>query len=149
MTQPSGILITFCPAETDGASPALVNHVAREVVDSLRRQQQSIEPAPATLRSGDVYQWLVTAAGAAQTLLPLVTFSAALVQLLNELKKLTAKPDSPRPTVIIINYNAEKTAVPIDSDEELLAKLLRERLPERIDPAQTGIEVQIAAPDPW
>lgn len=149
MTQPTGILITFRPADTDGANPALVNRVAREVVDSLRQQQQTIEPAYTTLRSGDVYQWLVTAADAAQTLLPLVTFSAAVVQLLNELKKLTAKPDSPKPTVIIINYNTGQTAIPADSDEALLAQLLRERLPERIDQTQTSIEVQIAAPDEW
>ncbi|ACL23644.1 hypothetical protein [Chloroflexus aggregans] len=149
MTQPTGLLITFRPADTDGANPALVNRVAREVVNSLRQQQHTIEPAYTTLRSGDVYRWLVTAADAAQTLLPLVTFSAAVVQLLNELKKLTAKPDSPKPTVIIINYNAGQTAIPADSDEALLTQLLRERLPERIDPAQTSIEVQIAAPDPW
>ncbi len=66
MTQPTGILITFHPAETDGANPALVNRVAREVVDSLRQQQQTIEPTYTTLRSGDVYQWLVTAAGTAK-----------------------------------------------------------------------------------
>lgn len=71
------------------------------------------------------------------------------MQLLNELKKLTAKPDSPKPTVIIINYNAGQTAIPVDSDKALLAQLLRKRLPERIDPAQTSIEVQIAAPDEW
>ncbi|WP_298815225.1 hypothetical protein [Chloroflexus sp.] len=149
MTQ-TGILISFRPAETDGASPALVNQVARQVIDGLRSQQQEIKPAYIALRSGEVYQWLVTASTVAQSLLPLASFSLVVVQLLNELKKLTAQSDSARPQVIVI-YDTSKTPVPIESDQALLERLLREHLPEQIDPAQASIEVQVAEPakDDW
>lgn len=155
MSFTASILISFRSAESNGASPALVNRVARQVVDGLRSQNQTIQPAYGALRSGEIYEWLINASEIAQQLLPLATLSLTIVQLLNELKKHPERPDSPKIEVKIFYWQQLVTTLPILSDQEppnqndqkLLEKLLQEKLPEQIDPSQMSIEVHVSAPD--
>lgn len=148
MTHQPGIRLVFRAAPGANPSPAVIGDVARRVTAGLRAANQRIEPVYDGARGGDIYQWLVTAAGAAQPLLPLATLILSVVQLLNEVKKLaSAKPlDHQPPVVVVIRYSAAETAVPADSDQALLEGLLQEHLPAQIDPAQTTIEVQVAPP---
>ncbi|MEF3275991.1 MAG: hypothetical protein K6356_16635 [Chloroflexus sp.] len=155
MSFTASILISFRSAESNGASPALVNRVARQVVDGLRSQNQTIQPAYDALRSGEIYEWLINASEIAQQLLPLATLSLTIVQLLNELKKHPERPDSPKIEVKIFYWQQLVTTLPILSDQErsnqndqkLLEQLLQEKLPEQIDPSQISIEVCVSAPD--
>ncbi|MCS6839766.1 MAG: hypothetical protein NZ701_03180 [Roseiflexus sp.] len=148
MANPPGIRLVFCAAPGTNPSPAVIGDVARSVTAGLRAGNQRIEPVYDGTRGGDIYQWLVAAAGAAQPLLPLASLILSVVQLINEVKKSTSSkpPDRQPPVVVVIRYSDAETAVPPDSDQALLERLLRERLPVELDPAQTTIEVQVAPP---
>lgn len=148
MPHQPGFRLVFRAAPGANPSPAVVGDVARRVTAGLRAEHQRIEPLYDGTRGGDLYQWLVTAAGAAQPLLPLATLILSVAQLLNEVKKLSSSktPDRQPPVVVVIRYGAAETAVPPDGDQALLERLLQEHLPAQIDPAQTTIEVQVAPP---
>lgn len=143
MSHQPGIRLVFRAAPDANTSPALIGDVARSVTAGLRTANQRIEPVYDGTRGGDIYNWLIAVAGTGEDLLTVTSLIVAFIQLLSEVRKSSEKA---KIVVIEIHHRADKIPVPLDSDQALLERLLRERLPEKLDPAQTTIEVQVAPP---
>jgi len=164
----NSIRLIFRASSDTPASPAVVSEVARRAIDGLRENNQQVEPVYDGTRGGELYDWMVSAASAAQPLMPLAQLALVLVQLLNEVRKSTAKsqPDRQPPTIIIIRHDPPQTpdshetsetagpdrqqqvTIPPDSDQALLEQLLSEHLPEQVDPSRITVEIQVASPLP-
>lgn len=76
---------------------------------------------------------MIGVASAGGDLLTVTSLFINCVQLLSEVKKSSRKAE------IVVHHGADKIPVPLDSDQALLERLLRERLPEKLDPAQITI----------
>jgi hypothetical protein len=148
----ASIKLIFRAAPHAGASPALVSATARQAVASLTQQNQRIEPVYDGSRGGDLYQWLVETANAAQPLIPLATLALTVAQLLKEVKNLSksdmSTPRDQPPIVVVVTCGDATCTPPPDSDQALLERLLRETFPDQIEPDRLSIEVQVGAPPP-
>lgn len=94
-------------------------------------------------------------ASAAQPLIPLATLALTLTQVLKEVKnilksdKSTSTSSTPPPPIVVVVTCGDTTFTPPpDSDQALLEQLLRERLPDQLDPNCLEIVVQVGAPPP-